>query len=289
MGAVTDWILDPYQFEFMRRALLVLLIVSVVGGVVGTFVVHKGLAFSGDALAHSTLAGVAIAFVNGANVGLGALIAAVATALGIGWTQRRGRVSYDTAIGILFVAMFSLGILVISRRSSYTPDLFSFVFGNILGVSQSDLLGALLLGAATLAFVAAFRRELVMTAYDPSMAETVGVPVRFFQYALLVLIAVAVVVALKAIGIVLVNAMLIVPAATASLVFRRIEQIMVLAVALAAASSVVGLHLSYHANVATSPAIVLVACGAFAITLALTSRRQATVPAEALATPGGGV
>jgi len=108
-----DWILDPYQFEFMRRALLVLFIVSVVGGVVGTFVVHKGLAFSGDALAHSTLAGVAIAFVNGANVSLGALIAAVATALGIGWTQRRGRVSYDTAIGILFVAMFSLGILVI--------------------------------------------------------------------------------------------------------------------------------------------------------------------------------
>ncbi|MDA0351194.1 MAG: metal ABC transporter permease [Chloroflexi bacterium] len=269
-----DWILDPYQFEFMRRALLVLLVVSVVGGVVGTFVVHKGLAFSGDALAHSTLAGVAIAFVNGANVSLGALIAAVATALGIGWTQRRGRVSYDTAIGILFVAMFSLGILVISRRTSYTPDLFSFVFGNILGVSQSDLLGALLLGAATLAFVAAFRRELSMVAYDPSMAATVGVPVRFFQYALLVLIAVAVVVALKAIGIVLVNAMLIVPAATASLVARRIEQIMVLAVALGATSSVVGLHLSFHANVATSPAIVLVACAAFAVTLAATARRR---------------
>ena len=269
-----DWILDPYQFEFMRRALLVLLVVSVVGGVVGTFVVHKGLAFSGDALAHSTLAGVAIAFVNGANVSLGALIAAVATALGIGWTQRRGRVSYDTAIGILFVAMFSLGILVISRRTSYTPDLFSFVFGNILGVSQSDLLGALLLGAAALAFVAAFRRELSMVAYDPSMAATVGVPVRFFQYALLVLIAVAVVVALKAIGIVLVNAMLIVPAATASLVARRIEQIMVLAVALGATSSVVGLHLSFHANVATSPVIVLVACAAFAVTLAATARRR---------------
>ena len=225
---------------------------------------------------------------NGANVGLGALVAAVATAVGIGWTQRRGRVSYDTAIGILFVAMFSLGILVISRRTSYTPDLFSFVFGNILGVSQSDLLGAVLLGAATIAFVAAFRRELIMTAYDPSMAETVGVPVRFFQYALLVLIAVAVVVALKAIGIVLVNAMLIVPAATASLVFRRIEQIMALAVALAASASIVGLHLSYHANVATSPAIVLVACGGFAVALALTARRRATVPAEALVAPGGG-
>ena len=277
-----DWLLDPYEFEFMRRALAVLLIVSVVGGVVGTFVVHKGLAFSGDALAHSTLAGVAIAFVNGANVGLGALVAAVATALGIGWTQRRGRVSYDTAIGILFVAMFSLGILIISRRSSYTPDLFSFIFGNILGVSASDLLGAALLGAATLAFVGAFRRELVMVAYDPSMAATVGVPVRFFQYALLVLIAVAVVVALKAIGIVLVNAMLIVPAATASLLARRIEQIMALAVVLAAVASVVGLHLSFHADVATSPAIVLVACAGFAVALAVTARRRVMLPPEAV-------
>ena len=287
MDGLVGWFLDPYSFEFMRRALAVLLIVSVVGGVVGTFVVHKGLAFSGDALAHSTLAGVAIAFVNGANVSLGALVAAVATAIGIGWTQRRGRVSYDTAIGILFVAMFSLGILVISRRSSYTPDLFSFVFGNILGVSEADLVGAALLGGATLLFVAAFRRELIMVAYDPSTAATVGIPVRVFQYALLVLIAVAVVVALKAIGIVLVNAMLIVPAATASLVLRRIERIMLLSVGIAATSSVVGLHLSFHANVATSPAIVLVACGVFAVTLALTAGRRAQIRQQAFAVPGG--
>jgi manganese/iron transport system permease protein len=287
MDGVIGWFLDPYSFEFMRRAIVVLLIVSVVGGVVGTFVVHKGLSFSGDALAHSTLAGVAIAFVNGANVSLGALIAAVATAIGIGWTQRRGRVSYDTAIGILFVAMFSLGILVISRRSSYTPDLFSFVFGNILGVSQDDLIGALVLGGATLLFIAAFRRELIMVAYDPATAATVGVPVQPFQYALLILIAVAVVVALKAIGIVLVNAMLIVPAATASLVLRRIEGIMLLSVAIAVLSSVVGLHLSFHANVATSPTIVLVACALFAITLALTSRRRATIPTDPLGTPEG--
>ena len=277
MTGVVEWVFDPYSFEFMRRALAVLLIVSVVGGVVGTYVVHKGLAFSGDALAHSTLAGVAIAFVNGASVSVGALIAAVATAIGIGWTQRRGRVSYDTAIGILFVAMFSLGILVISRRSSYTPDLFSFVFGNILGVSNTDLVGAAVLGAGTLLFVLAFRRELTMVAYDPAMAATVGVPVRFFQYALLVLIAVAVVVALKAIGIVLVNAMLIVPAATASLLARQVQRIMVLAVGLAAVSSVAGLQISFHWNVATSPAIVLVACVLFGGALVVTSRRRTVV------------
>ena len=114
MDALLDWLVGPYEFAFMRRALLVLIVVSVVGGVVGTFVVHKGLAFAGDALAHSTLAGVAVAFVSGMNISLGALVAAVITALGIGWTRERARVSYDTAIGILFVAMFSIGILVLS-------------------------------------------------------------------------------------------------------------------------------------------------------------------------------
>ncbi len=263
MEALAGWLFDPYEFEFMRRALLVLAITSVVGGVVGTFVVHKGMAFSGDALAHSTLAGVAVAFVAGMNVSIGALVAAVLTALGISWTRERARVSYDTAIGILFVAMFSLGVLVLSTRSTYTPDLFSFVFGDILGVSRSDVLGAGILAAVLLAFVGACYRELLFVAYDPAMSRTVGIPARFFEYALLVMIAVAVVVALKAIGIILVNAMLIIPAASASLVTTRFHRIMGLAVVFAFLSSTAGLHLSYHASVAASPAIVLAGCAIF--------------------------
>jgi manganese/iron transport system permease protein len=263
MAEVAGWLTDPYEFEFMRRALVVLVVVSVVGAVVGSYVVHKGLAFSGDALAHSTLAGVAVAFVAGANVSLGALIAASLTALGIGWTRDRARVSYDTAIGIMFVAMFAIGILVMSRRTNYTPDLFSFVFGNILGISEADLVGALVLGVGVLVFVFAFYRELLLTAYDPAMAATVGVASRFFQYALLVLIAVTVVVALKAIGIVLVNAMLIVPAATATLLAQRLPSIMALGAALGLAASLVGLHVSFYADVAASPAIVLAACAGF--------------------------
>ena len=139
------------------------------------------------------------------------------TALGVGWTQRQARISYDTAIGVAFVAMFSLGILVLSRRTTYTPDLFSFIFGNILGVSRSDLIAAAVLAVAVLLFVAAFYRELLLVAYDPAAAAASGVPAALFQYAILVMIAIAVVVALKAIGIVLVNAMLIIPAATAGL------------------------------------------------------------------------
>jgi manganese/iron transport system permease protein len=283
MTDVAGWLFDPYEFEFMRRALAVLVIISVVGAVVGAFVVHKGLAFSGDALAHATLAGVAVAFVNGASVGAGALVAGVLTALGIGWTQRRTRVSYDTAIGILFVAMFSLGILVMSRRTAYTPDLFAFVFGNILGVSNADLLGAAVMAAAVLLFVWAFYRELLFVAYDPAMAAASGVRAAPFQYALLVLIAVAVVVALKAIGIVLVNAMLIVPAATGGLVADRMSNIMTIGAAVALAASVVGLHVSYYAEVSASAAIVLVACAIFLATALTVARRAA--PAVASAEP----
>ncbi|MSQ41592.1 MAG: metal ABC transporter permease [Dehalococcoidia bacterium] len=283
---VLGWLLDPYAFEFMRRALAVLLIVSVVGAVVGAFVVHKGLAFSGDALAHATLAGVAVAFVNGASVGLGALVAAVVTALGVGWMRRRTAVSYDTAIGILFVAMFSLGILVLSRRTAYTPDLLSFVFGNILGVSRADLVGALLMGAAVLLFVWAFYRELLFVAYDPAMAAASGVRSALFQYALLVMIAVAVVVALKAIGIVLVNALLIIPAATAAMLSHRLSMIMLLGALIAAAVSAVGLHVSYYAGVAASPAIVLAACAAFALAALVSARRGSARRSPAYAPPG---
>jgi manganese/iron transport system permease protein len=278
---VIEWLFAPYAFEFMQRALIALALVSVVGGVVGAFVVHKGLAFSGDALAHSTLAGVAVAFASGGNVSLGALVAAVLTALGIGWTRERARVSYDTAIGITFVAMFAFGILLISRRTSYTPDLFSFVFGNILGVSNADLLGAALLAAALLLFIAATYREQLLVAYDPAMASAAGVATRFFQYAMLVMIAVAVVVALKAIGIVLVNAMLIIPAATASLVVRRLPTVMLLGVVFALAASLIGLQISFYANVAASAAIVLVAAAVFLVTLGIVNwtRRAARAAA----------
>lgn len=287
MTEALDWFIDPYRFEFMRRALLALALTSVVGAVVGAFVVNKGLAFSGDALAHATLAGVAVAFVNGANVSVGALIAAVLTALGIGWTERRARVSYDTAIGIAFVAMFAIGMLVLSRRASYTPDLFSFVFGDILGISQADLLGAALLAALVLIFVVAFYRELLFVAYDPAMAAASGVPVAPFQYALLVLIAITVVVALKAIGIVLVNAMLIVPAATAGLLVRRMPAIMALGAALGLVSSVVGLHLSFYADVSASAAVVLTACTLFGGALLLASRGRVRPPPPGAASAPG--
>ena len=282
MAELVDWLVAPFEYGFMQRAFASLLIVSVVGSVVGTFVVHKGLAASGSGLAHATLAGVAIAFVNGVSVAFGALIAAVAAGLGIGYVRANSRVSYDTAIAIFFVSAFSLGILVISRRTSYTPDLLSFIFGDILGVSQSDLLGELILAIFVVGFVLAFYREMVMVAYDPAMAAAAGVRAPFFEYALLVLIAIAVVVALQAIGIVLVSAMLIIPPATASLLARRIPQIILISIAISVAASVVGLYASFHADVAASPAIVLASTLAFSVALAATTRRGARLPADAI-------
>lgn len=279
MSGLEHWLFDPYRFEFMQRALLALALVSLVGGVVGAFVVNKGLAFSGDALAHSTLAGVAVAFVSGGSVVLGALVAAVITALGVGVTRRRARVSYDTAIGIFFVSMFSFGILVLSRRTSYTPDLSAFVFGNILGVSNSDLVAAAVLSAGLLLFVLAFYRELQMVAYDPAVSAAMGVRSTVFEYAILVMVAVAVVVALKAIGIVLVNAMLIIPAATAGLVVRRLPLIMAYGTLVGLVAALVGLHISFHAGVAASPAVVLTASTLFCLVAVMQSRRRPRVPA----------
>lgn len=282
MAELADWFIGPLEYSFMRRALVSLIIVSAVGSFVGTFVVHKGLAASGSGLAHATLAGVAIAFVNGVSVALGALLAAVAAALGIGYVRSSSRVSYDTAIAIFFVSAFSLGILIISRRSSYTPDLLSFIFGDILGVSQADIVGELVLAVLVVGFMLAFYREMVMVAYDPAMAAAAGVRAPLFEYALLVLIAVAVVVALQVIGIVLVSAMLIIPPATASLLARRIPHIIAISFLLSVGASIVGLYASFHADVAASPAIVLASTLAFGMVLAVTARRGVRLPAGGL-------
>jgi ABC-type Mn2+/Zn2+ transport system permease subunit len=265
-------IVEPLQLAFMQRALLAALLIAVVGGVVGTFVVLKGLAFIGDALAHAAFAGVATAYVLGGSIYLGSVLAAVATALAIGFVSRRARVSFDTAIGILFVGAFAFGIMLISASRSYTVDLFSFVFGDVLGVGWDDLRVMAVLTVLVLALVALFYREVVFTAYDPTMAEASGVPVTAVQYGQLALVAVATVVAIKVVGIVLVVAMLVTPAATARLLVRRIPQIMALATLFGALAAVTGLYLSYYLNVASGAAVVLVATGLFLLALVLSPR-----------------
>ena len=276
MSAISDlaaYLTDPWQSEFMVRSLLALIMISVVCAVMGSFVVVKGMAFIGDALAHASFGGVAAAFVLGGNIYLGAAVAAILTSLGIVFVSRRAGLRFDTAIGVLFVGAFALGIAIVSRQEGYIVDLFSFVFGNVLGVGKGDLLLIAAVGAIVLVLVAVFYKELLFTAYDPAMAAAAGLPVAAMQYGLLALIALTIVISLKAVGIVLVVAMLVTPAATAQLLVRRLHLIMAVGAGVGVVSSVVGLYLSYHADVAASAAVVLTATVIFLLTFLLSPRR----------------
>ena len=193
MSELSAYLSDPWASEFMVRSLLALVMVSIVCAVVGSFIVVKGMAFIGDALAHASFAGVAAAFVLGGSIYLGAAIAAILTSLGIAFVSRRSGLRFDTAIGVLFVGAFALGILIISRQEGYIVDLTGFVFGNVLGVGEDDLVLIAAVGAAVLILVGAFYKELLFTAYDPAMAAAAGLPVALMQYGLLALIALAVV------------------------------------------------------------------------------------------------
>jgi manganese/iron transport system permease protein len=281
MTEIIDFLQEPWDFEFMRRALIAAVVVSAVAAVIGSFVILKGMAFIGDALPHASFGGVAVAFALDANLYLGGAIAALLTALLIGVIGRRGVVRYDTAIGILFVAAFALGILIVSRQDNYTADLFSFVFGNVLGVSWNDVWLTVIVGAVVVGFVVAFYKELLFTAYDPTMAAASGLPVDAIQFGLLALLALTTVIALQTVGIVLVVALLITPAATAQLLTRSLWTMMAVGAAIGAASSVIGLYIAWHADVSASAAIVLTATAFFALAFLFAPGRGALWQAAA--------
>jgi len=272
-----DLLIGPLDYEFFRRALLGGLLVGAICAVVGTYVVLRGLAFIGDALAHAAFPGVVIAYMLKANIYVGAALFTVATALGIGFVSRRARTSYDTTIGILFAGAFALGVLLMSTIEGYTADLFSFLFGNILGMSAADLWVAGGLVAVVLLAVLLCYKELLLLSFDPVVAEAMGYPVHALDYLLLSLVAITIVVAIQAVGIVLVVALLVTPSATAYLLTERFFRMMILGVLVSGAAVVLGLYLSFFLNVASGAAIVLVSTALFFTTLGL--RRLAGSPA----------
>ena len=263
MEGIVDFFREPWTFEFMQRGLLAAAIVSAVAAVVGSLVILKGMAFIGDALPHASFGGVAVAFALGENLYVGGGIAALLTALAIGYISRRGVIRNDTAIGIIFVGAFALGILIVSRQDNYTGDLFSFVFGNVLAVSWNDVWLTAAVAAVVVLIVVLFYKELLFNAFDPTMAQASGLPVAWIEYGLLALLALVTVIALQTVGIVLVVALLVTPAATAQLLTRRLSTMMLVGAAIGVASSVVGLYVAWHADVSASAAIVLTATGAF--------------------------
>lgn len=270
-----EFLVAPFEFAFMQRALLGGVLVAMICALVGTYVVLRGLAFVGDALAHAAFPGVVIAYLLKGNIYLGAAVFALATALGIGLVSRRAHMSYDTTIGILFAGAFALGVLLMSTIKGYTVDLFSFLFGNILGISGRDLLFVGLMGAVVVLTVSLFYKELLLLSFDPTVAEAMGYPVQALNYLLLALIALTIVISIQAVGIILVVALLVTPSATAYLLTERLFRMMVLGILLAVLAAVVGLYISYYLNVASGAAIVLVSTCLFFVVLAsrrLTSR-----------------
>jgi ABC-type Mn2+/Zn2+ transport system permease subunit len=274
---VTDWILAPMSHPFMVRGLVAVSMVGIVCAVVGTYVVLRGMAFFGDALAHAILPGVAVGYLvsDGARgpVFWWGLVTAILTALGIGAIGQSAQLKEDTAIGILFAGMFALGIALISTVRSYAVDLAHFLFGNVLGVSPSDLWLTGLIGGGVLLVVLALYKEFLVLSFDPVLARTLRLPSKLLDYLLLVLIALTIVVSLQTVGVALMVAMLVTPAATAYLLTRRLPTMMVLAACIGAGAGVVGLYLSYHVSIASGAAIVLVCTAFFVLTLLFAPQR----------------
>jgi manganese/iron transport system permease protein len=273
-----DVLTGPLQFGFMGRALAGGVLVGIICAVIGTYVVLRGLAFVGDALAHAAFPGVVIAYMLQANIHLGAAVFTVATALGIGFVSRRARASYDTTIGILFAGAFALGVLLMSTIPGYTADLFSFLFGNILGMATTDLAVVGALAGFVVLAVAVCYKELLLVSFDPVVAEAMGYPVQLLNYLLLSLIALTIVISIQAVGVVLVVALLVTPSATARLLTDRFIRMMALGAALSVLAVVVGLYLSFYLNVATGAAVVLVSTSLFFATLGYRRLRRHPAP-----------
>jgi manganese/iron transport system permease protein len=269
---IFNWITEPLQFAFMQRAMLEVVLMGLTCGLIGTYIVLRGMAFIGDALSHAIFPGVVIAFLWNVSFFVGALLFGVITAVAIGGISRNRRVSEDTAIGVLFAGMFAFGIVLISGIEQYTAQLTHFLFGQVLGVSVEDIILSAVIGLAVLAALVFFHKELVLTAFDDDMAEAIGLPVWLVNLGLLVLIALTIVVSLRAVGNILVVAMLVTPSAAARLWTDRLKVMMVLGAVFGAGSGVLGLVLSYHTDLAAGGMIVLVATVIFGISLLVAPR-----------------
>lgn len=266
---MTEAILEPLRYDFFIRALLASSLVGLVCAVVGTYVVLKGISFIGDGISHAAFPGIVAAFMLQGPYYLGAAVAAVGTALAIGFVSRRGFLRMDTAIGVLFAGTFALGVFLFSLIDGYVADLFSFLFGNVLAISPTDLLALVILGSLVLGAVVVLWKELLYATFDPLGAQASGIRVGLLEYVFLTIVALAIVVSLQAVGIILVVAMLVTPAASAQLLTSRFGTMMRLAVLIGVGSAVAGLYLSYWLDVASGATIVLTETAVFFAALAL--------------------
>jgi len=260
--AIIDFLTEPLAYSFIQRGMLALILVGGISAVIGCFVVVRGLSFFGDALAHTVLPGVALSYtvsggVVGANLFVGGLGAGIISALLIAFLTRNERLKEDTAVGLVFVTMFALGVAIISTQGSYSLDLTHILFGSINGISQRDLEIMAGMGAVILAVIFVFYKQFLIISFDLTLAQTLKLPVEFLRTLLLVLIAVTIVASLQAVGIALMLALLIAPPATARLLVHRLHYMIALSAIIGILSGIFGFYLSYYADVPSGASIVL--------------------------------
>ncbi|HSM81947.1 MAG TPA: metal ABC transporter permease [Nodosilinea sp.] len=276
--AVLNWFFEPLQFAFMQRSLAVAIMVGVICSVVGSYLMVQRLALLGDAISHSVLPGLAIAFLLGVNIFIGAFIAGVISTVIIGWIHTRSPIKEDAAMGIVFSAFFALGITLITTiQKDNKIDLNHFLFGNILGVTGGDVRDTAIIAVLVLLAVALLYKELLFYSFDPLGAQASGLPTGLLNAGLMVLIALTVVASMKVVGVILVLSLLIAPGATAYLLVPRLHQVMLLGAVIGIVSSVSGMYLSYYVNLPSGPAIVLVVSTLFALAFLLSPRHGVLV------------
>lgn len=282
---MAEWLLEPLSYAFMQRGFLAAVVVGVVCALVGCYMILRSMAFLGDALGHATLPGLAVGYLlsSGERMAmfLWALGTAVFTSVIMGTLSRNSKLRHDTAIGIVFAGMFALGIALISSIRSYAVDLTHMLFGNILGVTTNDIWLVLTVSLLVLLAITLFYKEFLVIAFDPVLAVTLRLPVRALDVLLHVMIAVAIVASLQTVGIALVVAMLVTPAATAFLLTKRLKRMMAIAAGIAAFSGVAGLYASYYLSIASGAAIVLACTLVFVLVYLLRNILRPTRHTEA--------
>ncbi|MEM9153466.1 MAG: metal ABC transporter permease [Cyanobacteria bacterium P01_F01_bin.33] len=263
-----ELLLEPLQYGFMQRSLVVAIAIGVICAVMGSYLMVQRLSLLGDAISHSLLPGLAIAYLLGFNIYVGAFIAGTLSTVAIDWIRTHTTIKEDAAMGIVFSAFFSLGITLITViQKDNKIDLNHFLFGNILGVTLTDAISTALITMLILGVVAALFKELLFYSFDPVGAQAAGLPIHVLGFGLMLLVALTLVASMKAVGLILVLAMLITPGATAYLLVPRLHQVMILGSAIGVIGSISGMYLSYFFNLPSGPAIVLVVSGIFVLSL----------------------
>ncbi|MDX2257032.1 MAG: metal ABC transporter permease [Pseudanabaenaceae cyanobacterium bins.39] len=251
-----NWFIDPLQFSFMVKAIAVSALVGVICAALSCFMILKGWALMGDAVSHAVLPGVVLAYVMNIPFAIGAFVFGVGSVIAIGFIQSHTRVKEDTVIGIVFTGLFALGVVLISKIKS-TVDLGHILFGNVLGIADSDIIQTVIIGTVTLVTLAILRKDLVLFCFDPTHARSIGLNTSFLYYVLLSLLSLTAVAGLQTVGIILVVAMLITPGATAYLLSDRFDHMMLISMASGMFSSVMGTYISYHLDASTGGCIVV--------------------------------